>query len=45
MPAHWEVRRLRTDAYMRVCNVDQQAKADEFPVGVSNYVDVYKHVS
>ena len=32
VPAHWEVRRLRTVAEMRVSNVDKHTKEDEFPV-------------
>ena len=43
VPSHWEVRRLRTVADMRVSNVDKHAKEDEFPVRLCNYVDVYKH--
>ena len=43
VPSHWEVRRLRTVADLRVSNVDKHAKQDEFPVRLCNYVDVYKH--
>ena len=43
VPAHWEVRRLRTVAEMRVSNVDKHTKEDEFPVRLCNYVDVYKN--
>ena len=43
VPSHWEVRRLRTIADMRVSNVDKHTKEDEFPVRLCNYVDVYKH--
>ena len=43
VPAHWEVRRLRTVAEMRVSNVDKHTREDEFPVRLCNYVDVYKH--
>ena len=42
VPEHWEVRRLRTVADMRVSNVDKHTKEDEFPVRLCNYVDVYK---
>ena len=43
LPSHWEVRRLRTVADMRVSNVDKHTNEDEFPVRLCNYVDVYKH--
>ena len=43
MPAHWEMRRLRTVADMRVSNVDKHAREDETPVRLCNYVDVYKN--
>ena len=43
VPAHWEVRRLRTVAEMRVSNVDKHTKENEFPVRLCNYVDVYKN--
>jgi type I restriction enzyme S subunit len=43
VPAHWEVRRLRNIAEMRVSNVDKHTKDDEVPVRLCNYVDVYKH--
>ena len=43
VPAHWEVRRLRTIADMRVSNVDKHTTEDEFPVRLCNYVDVYKN--
>ena len=43
VPAHWEVRRLRTVAEMRVSNVDKHIRDSEFPVRLCNYVDVYKH--
>ncbi len=43
MPEHWEVRRLRTVADMRVSNVDKHTMEDEFPVRLCNYVDVYKN--
>ena len=41
VPAHWEVRRLRTIAEMRVSNVDKHIKPTEHPVRLCNYVDVY----
>lgn len=43
VPAHWEVRRLRNVADMRVSNVDKHIKEDEQPVRLCNYVDVYKN--
>ena len=43
VPEHWEVRRLRNTSEMRVSNVDKHAKADEQPVRLCNYVDVYKN--
>ena len=43
VPAHWEVRRLRNAADMRVSNVDKHAKDQELPVRLCNYVDVYKN--
>ena len=43
MPEHWEVRRLRTVAEMRVSNVDKHTREGESPVRLCNYVDVYKN--
>ena len=43
VPEHWEVRRLRTVAEMRVSNVDKHVRDDELPVRLCNYVDVYKN--
>ena len=43
VPVHWEVRRLRTVAEMRVSNVDKHTKEDELPVRLCNYVDVYQN--
>lgn len=43
MPEHWEVRRLRNAADMRVSNVDKHTKDNEQPVRLCNYVDVYKN--
>jgi type I restriction enzyme S subunit len=43
VPEHWQVRRLRHTADMRVSNVDKHTKAGEFPVRLCNYVDVYKN--
>ena len=43
VPEHWEVRRLRTVADMRVSNVDKHTKDGEIPVRLCNYTDVYKN--
>ena len=43
VPAHWDMRRLRTVAEMRVSNVDKHTIEGELPVRLCNYVDVYKH--
>jgi len=43
VPAHWEVRWLRTVVEIRVSNVDKHSREDEKPVRLCNYVDVYKH--
>ena len=43
VPVHWEVRRLRTIADMRVSSVDKHTKEGEIPVRLCNYVDVYKN--
>ena len=43
VPVHWEVRRLRTVADMRVSNVDKHTREDEVPVRLCNYIDVYKN--
>jgi len=40
---HWEVRRLRTVAEMRVSNVDKHVRDGEQSVRLCNYVDVYKN--
>ncbi len=42
VPAHWDVRRLRTISDMRVSNVDKHSRAGEQPIHLCNYVDVYK---
>lgn len=41
IPAHWEVRRLRTVADVRLSNVDKKSVEGEEPVRLCNYVDVY----
>lgn len=43
IPGHWEVRRLESSAEWRVSNVDKHSRADETPVRLCNYVDVYRH--
>lgn len=43
VPAHWDVRRLRNTAEMRVSNVDKLTNDDEESVRLCNYVDVYKN--
>lgn len=43
IPKHWEVRRMRNVAEMRVSNVDKLSKDGERSVRLCNYVDVYKH--
>ena len=43
VPEHWEVRRLRTIAEMRVSNVDKHTNEGESPVRLCNYVNVYKN--
>jgi type I restriction enzyme S subunit len=43
VPEHWEVKRLRNAAEMRVSNVDKLTKDGEEPVRLCNYVDVYKN--
>ena len=43
VPEHWEIRRLRTIAEMRVSNVDKHTKEGEIPVRLCNYTDVYKN--
>ncbi len=41
IPAHWEVRRLKTIASVRLSNVDKTSAEGEEPVKLCNYVDVY----
>lgn len=43
VPEHWEVRRLRNSAEMRVSNVDKHTTEGEHLVRLCNYVDVYKN--
>ena len=41
IPAHWKVTRLKTVAKIRISNVDKKTVADQVPVRLCNYVDVY----
>ena len=43
LPDHWQIRKLKTVAEMRVSNVDKHTNEDELPVRLCNYVDVYKN--
>jgi type I restriction enzyme S subunit len=43
VPEHWDVRRLRNTAEMRVSSVDKHTKDEEHPVRLCNYMDVYKN--
>ena len=43
VPAHWEVRRLRTVAEMRISNVDKLTNENERAVSLCNYTDVYNN--
>lgn len=43
IPAHWEVRRLRTLAAVRASGVDKNTNEGEVPIMLCNYVDVYKN--
>lgn len=41
IPAHWEVRRLKTMATVRLSNVDKKSVEAEVSVRLCNYTDVY----
>lgn len=41
IPAHWEVRRLKTLASIQLSNIDKKSVPGEEPVRLCNYVDVY----
>lgn len=41
IPAHWEVRRLKTFTDVQLSNVDKKSVDGEEPVRLCNYVDVY----
>jgi len=43
IPEHWDVRRLRTVAFVRPSGVDKNIVDGEIPVRLCNYVDVYKN--
>jgi len=43
IPEHWEVRRLKTIASVRLSNVDKKSLDGEVPVRLCDYVDVYYH--
>ena len=43
LPTHWEVRRLRNVADLRVSSVDKHQREDEEHVRLCNYVDVYNN--
>ena len=42
VPEHWEIRRLKNVAEMRISNIDKHTKEGEYPVRLCNYVDVYR---
>ena len=41
IPAHWEVKRLKTIAAVQLSNVDKKSVAGQESVRLCNYVDVY----
>lgn len=41
IPAHWELRRLKTVATVQLSNVDKKSVEGEEPVQLCNYTDVY----
>ena len=41
IPAHWEVKRLKTIAWVQLSNVDKKTVRGQVPVTLCNYVDVY----
>ena len=43
IPAHWEVKRLKTVAAVQLSNVDKKSVEGEEPVRLCNYVDLYYH--
>lgn len=43
MPAHWELRRLKTVASVELSNVDKKSVEGQDAVQLCNYTDVYYH--
>lgn len=43
VPSHWSVKRLKTGAECWISNVNKVPSADEVPVRLCNYTDVYYH--
>lgn len=41
IPSHWDCRRLKHIAKVRLSNVDKHSRANELPVKLCNYTDVY----
>ena len=41
IPAHWEIRRLKSFATVQLSNVDKKSKEGEEEIRLCNYVDVY----
>ena len=41
IPAHWDVKRLKTTASVQLSNVDKHSEEGQVPVKLCNYVDVY----
>ena len=41
VPAHWEMKRLKTVAAVQLSNVDKHSEDGQSPVKLCNYVDVY----
>ena len=41
IPAHWDVKRLKTKATVQLSNVDKHSEEGQVPVKLCNYVDVY----
>ncbi|MEB3231499.1 MAG: restriction endonuclease subunit S [Leptolyngbyaceae bacterium] len=41
IPSHWNFRRLKHIAKVRLSNVDKHSRANELPVRLCNYTDVY----
>ena len=41
IPSHWDFRRLKHIAKVRLSNVDKHSRSNELPVRLCNYTDVY----